>query len=238
VNAIFPGAEQGEENDLNPVAVSYCLFGSKAPGSVSVGVAKLGDTASATARVRAMYNSMAAEGGQSIHTFTVGGEFGFTIGSATALKGGETLYALNAQGSRGRWYVAIQYYAHKPCTSSAMQHLLSTVLSNVPWLRNTRLEDEPAHRAIHEDRFASGGNHAGDSIVDANVGEAVTDAEDEQQEVRDDRGHVDHELATHWGVGSEVEGPVQQIAQCEGAGVSGREADGDWPGQARVKRHE
>jgi hypothetical protein len=131
VNAILSGTSAGQENDLASVAISYCAFHTST-GTVTVGVKNLDMSSTATAQVRGKYGEMSGEPDQSLQTFQAAGEFAFEVGSTTPLQNGDDLYAMNAQGSRGGWYVTIQYYAHTPCTSGAMQHLLATVLSKVP----------------------------------------------------------------------------------------------------------
>lgn len=132
VRAVLPGAGAGQENDLAPVAVSYCNFNASPYGTVSVGVKNMGTASSASGEVHGKYATMSAEPDQATHTFAVAGRFAFTVSSATPLASGKTIYAVNAQGSRGGWYVSIQYYAHAPCPASAMQRLLGQVLSHVP----------------------------------------------------------------------------------------------------------
>lgn len=131
VEAILSGTSSGQENDLSSVAVSYCAF-HNSTGTVTVGVKNLDAAATAAAQVRAKYDEMSGEPDESVLTFRAAGGFAFQIGYATPLKSGTDLYAVNAQGSRGSWYVTIQYYAHTPCSSSAMEHLLATVLAKVP----------------------------------------------------------------------------------------------------------
>ena len=133
VDTILPGAGAGVENDISDVAVSYCEFSGPSAGIVTVGVKNMGTSDGAVGTVRQKYATMSAEGGgQTVKTATVNGGFTFQVSSVTDLQSGADLYAVNAQGSRGDWYVNIQYYAHSSVSTSAMQHLLETVLSNVP----------------------------------------------------------------------------------------------------------
>jgi len=132
VDHVLPGTPDGQEIDLENTAVSYCDFGSASVGTVDVGVKNMGTSTEASAAVRTPYGRMSAQPDQSTHTFSVGGQFAFENASATPLKNGATLYAVSAQGSRGKWYVTIQYYAHRQCSASAMQHLLEAVLAKVP----------------------------------------------------------------------------------------------------------
>ena len=132
VNAVLPGTPPGVETDLASVAVSYCDFGSTSIGDVTVGVKNMGTAETATGEVRQRYAEMVGQSDQSVHTATVSGAFAFQVSSVTHLPSGKDLYAVNAQGSRGSWYVNIQYYSHSSCSTSAMQRLLQTVLSKVP----------------------------------------------------------------------------------------------------------
>lgn len=132
VTPVLAGVGGGFEDDLAPVAVSYCEFNANPYGTVNVGVKNMGDAATATGQVHSRYSVMSNESDQSSATFTAAGQFAFQIGSTTPLKNGVNLYAVNAEGSRGSWYVQIQLYSHSPCSQSAMRHLLETVLSNVP----------------------------------------------------------------------------------------------------------
>ena len=132
VNTVLPGVPVGQENDLATVAVSYCYFGSESLGSVTVGVKNFGTASAAGGTVRQQWAEMSPGPDQSTRTFTAAGGFAFEVGSTTHPPNGSALYALNAQGSRGAWYVSIQYYAHQAPSTGAMQQLLATVLSHVP----------------------------------------------------------------------------------------------------------
>lgn len=132
VSHVLAPVEAGQEVDLDTVAVSYCHFGRSSYGWVDVGVKNTGNAASASARVHQKYGVISGEPDQSLHTYTVKGGFAFEVSTTTPLPSGPTLYAVNAQGSFGKWYVSIQYYAHQACSTSAMLHLLQTVLSKVP----------------------------------------------------------------------------------------------------------
>jgi hypothetical protein len=132
VGVILPRAGQGQENDLSPEAVSYCAFGIANSGSVNVGVKNMGPAATASAKVRTQFTQISSDPRQTAHSFEIHGALGFVVASSTPLLSGGTLYAVNGQGSRGGWYVTIQYYARKPCSTSAMQHLLTTVLATIP----------------------------------------------------------------------------------------------------------
>ena len=132
VTPILPGAGKGQENDLATVAVSYCNFNASPYGTVSVGVKNMGTQATASSQVHGKYSVMSSEPNQSKRTFSINGEFAFEISSTTPLESGKTIYAMNAQGSRGKWYVSIQYYAHESVSTQAMQQLLQAVLDKVP----------------------------------------------------------------------------------------------------------
>jgi hypothetical protein len=132
VSAILPGTGGGQENDIDLSAVSYCAFANSDGGSVTVGVKRLGSVADATGRVHSGYSRMADEPDQSVRTFSADSGFAFEIGSSTPLQNGSTIYAMNAQGSRGAWYVAIQYYARKSVSTASMEVLLTSVLAKIP----------------------------------------------------------------------------------------------------------
>ena len=131
VSTVLPAAGDGFENDLQPVAISYCDFSASPYGTVTVGVKDMGDAPSASGEVHSKYSVMSTGTDQSTSTFTAAGQFAFQIGSMTPLRNGVNLYAVNAEGSRGSWYVQIQLYSHTPCSKGAMQHLLEAVLGNV-----------------------------------------------------------------------------------------------------------
>ena len=132
VNAVLPGAPPGTETALATGTTSYCAFGSDSLGSLTVKVKNVGVASDAAAAVRQQWAEMSAGSGQTTQTFTAAGGFAFEVGSTTNPPNGAPLYALNAQGSRGGWYVEIQYYAHRPASTGAMHHLLDSVLSRVP----------------------------------------------------------------------------------------------------------